>query len=83
MLPQSGIVSSPDKVADRKTAAQKLYTMEYGFALPFPADDLSNFFRNGGTLQLLHADIPAATADANADSTYAGAAAGAAAAGFP
>ena len=77
----SGIVNSPDKVADRKTAAQKEYTMEYGFGLPFPADDLSNFFRNGGTLQLLHVDIPENTADANADSTYAGAKAGAATAG--
>ena len=49
--------------------------------LPFPADDLSNFFRNGGTLQLLHTDIAASTVAADADTGYAGATSGAAAAG--
>ena len=29
--------------------------------MPFPADDLDNFFRNGGTLNLGYADITAAT----------------------
>ena len=51
------------------------------FVLPFPADDLSNFFRNGGTLQLLHTDIAASTVAADADTGYAGATSGAAAAG--
>ena len=37
-----------------------------GLGLPFPADDLDNFFRNGGTLNLGYADIPAAT-DSGAD----------------
>ena len=60
--------------------------------LPFPASDLSNFFRNGGTVQLLHADIAAAT-DSGLDPAkasvagddftgYAGATTGAAASGF-
>ena len=35
--------------------------------LPFPADDLDNFFRNGGTLNLGYADIPAATGSGHDD----------------
>ena len=35
--------------------------------MPFPADDLDNFFRNGGTLRLVYQDIPAATAAATGD----------------
>ena len=34
----------------------------------FPADDLDNFFRNGGTLTLGYADIPAATGSGHGDS---------------
>ena len=59
--PVSGVVSVDAKIAKKLTAAQKLYNVVYDYKLPFPADDLSNFFRNGGTLQLIHADIPAAT----------------------
>ena len=84
---ESGIVNSPAKPADKKTAAQKLYNVKYEFGLPFPADDLDNFFRNGGALQLLHADLPAATdsgldpSKANADLGYGGATTGAVAPG--
>ena len=38
-----------------------------GLGLPFPADDLDNFFRNGGTLNLGYADIPAATGSGHDD----------------
>ena len=69
----SGIVDPLINTVDKKSAASKLYNVVYAFALPFPADDLSNFFRNGGTLQLLHKDIPESTVAANADTGYAGA----------
>ena len=59
--PISGVVNVDAKIAKKLTAAQKLYNVVYDFGLPFPADDLSNFFRNGGSLSLVHADIPAAT----------------------
>ena len=42
------------------TAAQKLFNVT-GLALPYPADDLDTFFRNGGSLSLVYQDIPAAT----------------------
>ena len=77
----SGIINSPAKPADKKTAAQKIYNITYEFGLPFPADDLSNFFRNGGTLQLLHTDIAGNTAGADGDKGYGGATTGAAVAG--
>ena len=49
------------KTVLKLTAAQKDYNVVYGFKLPFPADDLDNFFRNGGTINLVYADIVAAT----------------------
>ena len=79
--PISGVVSVSAKPADKKTAASKLYNVHYDYGLPFPADDLSNFFRNGGTLQLLHVDIAGNTAGADGDKGYGGATTGAAAAG--
>ena len=48
------------------SAASKLYNT-MGLGLPFPADDLDNFFRNGGTLNLGYADIPAATGSGHDD----------------
>ena len=80
-VPPSGVVNVSAKPADKKTAASKLYNVHYDFGLPFPADDLSNFFRNGGTLQLLHVDIAGNTAGADGDKGYGGATTGAAAAG--
>ena len=74
-LANSGIVDPLVKTADKKTAASKLYNTT-ALGLLFPADDLSNFFRNGGTLQLLHTDIPVSTVAADADDAdtgYAGA----------
>ena len=46
------------------TDAQKRYNVfdPGDNILPFPANDLDNFFRNGGTLNLGYADITAATA---------------------
>ena len=58
----SGIKSVDAKIKQKKTAASKLYNVAYGVALQFPASDLSNFFRNGGSLSLAYADIPSATA---------------------
>ena len=45
------------------TVAQNLYNVfdPGDDILPFPANDLDNFFRNGGTLTLGYADIAAAT----------------------
>ena len=79
--PISGVVSVSAKDADKKTAASKDYNVHYDYKLPYPADDLDNFFRNGGTLQLLYTDIPGNTAGADGDKGYDGATTGAVAAG--
>ena len=57
----AGVEASDQKLAQKKLkpATEDYNTM--GLGLPFPADDLDNFFRNGGTLNLGYADIPAAT----------------------
>ena len=59
--PISGVQNVDAKIAKKLTPAQKLYNVVYDFKLPFPADNLATFFRNGGSLSLVHADIPAAT----------------------
>ena len=65
----SGVRSVPDKLKDRRlTAAQEKYRVKYEFKLNAPADDLDNFFRNGGTLNLAYADIPEATGSGHGDS---------------
>ena len=66
--PISGVVNVDAKLSKKLTAAQKLYNVAYDFGLPFPADDLSNFFRNGGSLSLVYADIPEATGSGHDDS---------------
>ena len=66
--PISGVQNVSMKTKDKKTAEQKLYNVKYEFGLPFPADDLDNFFRNGGTLNLAYADITAATGSGHDDS---------------
>ena len=66
--PVSGVVNVDAKISKKLTAAQKLYNVVYDFKLPFPADDLSNFFRNGGSLSLVYADIPEATGSGHGDS---------------
>ena len=48
------------KLAEKITPASKLYNIT-GLGLPFPAGDLDTFFRNGGTISLVYADIVAAT----------------------
>ena len=76
--PISGVQNVSAKLKEKFTAAQQLYNVGYEFKLPFPADDLSNFFRNGGMLQLIHSDIVAATgsghdeakASADGDTTH-------------
>ncbi|MCY3722086.1 MAG: hypothetical protein OXG97_07680 [Candidatus Poribacteria bacterium] len=66
---QTGITSSPAKIADKKLPAQKLYNVSYGFGFPAPGNDLEALFRVGGTIRLSHADIaentPATGAKAN------------------
>ena len=61
VLARGSVIVSPLALNLKHTAAQKRYNST-GLALPFPAFDLSNFFHNGGTLRLVHADIPEATA---------------------
>ena len=67
-VPISGVASSPGKLKDKKTAASLLYNTAYEFGLTFPADDLDNFFRNGGLLYLAYQDITAATGSGHDDS---------------
>ena len=57
----SGVVNVSAKFKEKLTDAQKLYNVVYEFALPQPGPDLDNFFRNGGTIRLIHGDLPAAT----------------------
>ena len=64
---KAGIAGSSAKLAEKVSAASQLYNT-MGLGLPFPADDLDNFFRNGGTLNLGYADIPAATGSGHDDS---------------
>lgn len=66
-LGKTGIVDPKSKTKDKVSAASKLYNATK-LGLPFPADDLDNFFRNGGTLNLAYADIPAATGSGHGDS---------------
>ena len=91
-LGKAGIAASSAKLAEKVSAASKDYNTT-GLGLEFPADDLDNFFRNGGTLNLGYADITAATdsghdeskavaaADHADDTGYAGATTNAYAAG--
>ncbi len=65
--PVSGVVNVSMKTKDKKTDAQKMYNVVYDFGLPFPADDLSNYFLNGGELNLAYQDIPAATDSGHGD----------------
>ena len=66
-LGKAGIAVSEAKLKLKVSAASQLYNTA-GLGLPFPADDLDNFFRNGGTLTLGYADIPAATGSGHGDS---------------
>ena len=68
---ESGVVESKAKVADKKTAAQMMYTTVYGVDFPYPGDNLETFFRNGGQIALLHEDnSDNIDADENADTNY-------------
>ena len=50
---QSGVQASTATLKDKKGAAVD-YNVSNGFTLPYPGDDLSTFFRNGGTIELSH-----------------------------
>ena len=56
----SGIVNSPRALKLKLTEEQEKYNI-IGFAPPRPASNLETFFRNGGTLHLLHSDLPLST----------------------
>ena len=64
---KAGVEGSGAKLTEKRTPAQKKYNTQ-GLGLPFPGDDLSNFFRNGGTLNLAYKDIPEATGSGHDDS---------------
>ena len=64
----AGIADPAGTLKAKVSAAQKLYNVSESIVLPFPADDLGNFFRNGGTLNLGYADITAATDSGHDDS---------------
>ena len=66
-----GIADSPAILDKKPLATQKKYNIAYEYSLPAPADNLSDFFRNGGTLTLAYSDIPQATTAKNADGTLA------------
>ena len=53
----AGIADPAATIVTKLTEAQELYNVT-GLGLPFPADDLDNFFRNGGTLRLGYARHP-------------------------
>ena len=65
-LEKAGIAASSAKLAEKVSAASKLYNT-MGLGLPFPASNLDDFFRNGGTLNLGYADITAATGSGHDD----------------
>ena len=50
---QSGVQASTATLKDKKGAAVD-YNVSNEFTLPYPGDDLSTFFRNGGTIELSH-----------------------------
>ncbi|MCY3549631.1 MAG: hypothetical protein OXH39_04160 [Candidatus Poribacteria bacterium] len=63
----TGIVDPGNKVNTKKLdPAKALYNITK-LSLTFPADDLDNFFRNGGTLNLGYADITEATGSGHGD----------------
>ena len=64
----SGVQDVNAKIVEKKTLAQKAYNVwAIPDGLPFPANDLDNFFRNGGSLNLIYQDIPAATGSGHDD----------------
>ena len=66
-LGKAGITASSAKLAEKVSAASKLYNT-MGLGLQLEGADLDNFFRNGGTLNLGYADITAATGSGHDDS---------------
>ena len=66
-LGKAGVADPGTKNLDKKTTVQQLYNTT-GLGLPFPANDLDNFFRNGGSLSLVYQDITAATDSGHDDS---------------
>ena len=78
----TGIVDSPlEKYSDDanttfKTdlaAAKQIYNVKHEFNFPFPASNLVDFFRNGGTIQLVHQNVAGNTAGVEKKKGYPGA----------
>ena len=64
---KQGIADPAATTKTKLNAAQKLFNAT-GLGLGFPADDLDNFFRNGGSLSLVYQDITAATGSGHDES---------------
>ena len=64
---KAGIADPAATTKTKLNAAQKLFNAT-GLGLGFPADDLDNFFRNGGSLSLVYQDITAATGSGHDES---------------
>ena len=64
---KAGIADPAATTKTKLSAAQKLFNAT-GLGLGFPADDLDNFFRNGGSLSLVYQDITAATGSGHDES---------------
>ena len=63
---KAGVQASDAKIKEKVSAASKLYNTT-SLGLPFPADNLDGFFRNGGSLSVVHLDIPDATGSGHDD----------------
>ena len=63
---KAGVQASDAKIKGKVSAASKLYNTT-SLGLPFPADNLDGFFRNGGSLSVVHLDIPDATGSGHDD----------------
>ena len=63
---KAGVQASDAKIKGKVSAASKLYNTT-SLGLPFPADNLDGFFRNGGSLSVVHLDIPDVTGSGHDD----------------
>ncbi|MCG9131441.1 lamin tail domain-containing protein [Candidatus Poribacteria bacterium] len=78
----TGIIDSPlEKYSDDdnetfKTdlaAPKQIYNIKHEFSFPYPASNLVDFFRNGGSIELIHQNVAGNTAEAEKKKGYPGA----------
>ena len=78
----TGIIDSPvEKYSDDANTTFKTdlavdkrsYNVKHEFGFPFPASNLVSFFRNGGTIQLVHKNVAGNTAGVEKKKGYPGA----------